>query len=356
MRRGADPGSSPVLLSGGRLEVLSAAALILLLLLFLPLRRGAAQTLPCPGNRLANPGFEQGFSGRGTVTRSLASGWLDWQERSRRQAELLPSSRLRQGEDAVRSGLWSQALRDLAPLQAGGVWQRVPVPVGATIRAQAWGRSRLGRGGGPSGYLLSLGLDPRGGSDPMGEGVRWTAPVTATDTWLPLFLEVESEAGQVSLFLRGRPLDPVANEALWDEACLRTEADVDPPTPSPGPPPASPEPLAEGQPSPTPGLATLEAQLRAQSRATVRAFELVQRATQRAATPPASARSLAFSPIGGPVSAAGGAGASGVERADRRAVRWWQRLYDRAGLVALILAALTAGILLGLGRGRRGAA
>jgi len=336
---------------------------LLFLALAVPVRvRAQSPALPCPGNRLVNPGFEQGFAARGTVNRTVAHGWLDWHDRAATPPQLLPLSRARDGEAAVRAGAWSQAVRDLGRLQAGGLWQRIPVPSGERVSAHAWGRASFGRYGDfrdsePAGsYLLTIGIDPRGGSDPAADGIAWTTPITFTDTWLPFFVETTAEASAVSLFLRGQPLDERSNEARWDEVCVRLADEPLPPVPTSTASPPPTRELEDGQPSATPDLATLEAHARTQARATGRAIDLQHRATEWAATPPAlrQPRPVLGSGVTTGFSPSGAFPSTPTETSPARAP-WWARVYDHAGLVALALAALAAGILTGLGRADRGA-
>ncbi|MCB0217348.1 MAG: hypothetical protein KDH92_11965, partial [Chloroflexi bacterium] len=241
----------------------SGLCLVLVLALVLarvPIVTAQAPELPCPGNLLVNPGFEAGFSARGFASRTLALGWLAWQDPGSGEPVLSPAARFRDGDPAAMAGAWSQRVEGLGPLQAGGLWQTVPVPPGERVLGQAWALAWQGRDAdrqrtrSSGAYALGIGIDPRGGSDPDAAGIVWTTPVTVTDGWLPLFVATTAESTAVSLFLRGQPLSPGANEARWDEACLRL-ADA----PLPPPPTRTPEPrptpeLAAGAPSATPEL------------------------------------------------------------------------------------------------------
>ena len=317
-----------------------------------------APELPCPGNLLVNPGFEAGFSARGFASQTLALGWLAWQAPGPSDPALSPAARFRDGEAAALAGAWSQKVEGLGPLQAGGLWQAVPVPSGERVLAQAWARAWQGsdadrlRSRSNGAYALGIGLDPRGGSDPDAAGIVWTTPVTVTDGWLPLFVSTTAETGAVSLFLRGQPLSPGSNEARWDEACLRLADAPLPPTPTRTPEPRPTRELAAGAPSPTPELATLEAQARAQAAATLRAIDLQLRATQWAATPPAARSLQAEAALPGTAGLpAGSASLAPVAEGPTRAPLW-ALIWDRSGLAMLAMAALVAGILAGLGRPR----
>lgn len=313
-----------------------------------------ALDLPCPGNRLQNPGFEHGFSARGGLARSLAEAWTDWSGRAAQRPRFEPLSQRSAGAEWIQAGLWSQGQRGLAAMEAGGLWQRVEVGEDQRVLAHAWGRSwtnareREPASAPPGNYALSIGLDPRGGIDAESESLRWTQPISLTDSWLPLYIEAEAEAPQVTLFLRGMPLAALHNMVAWDAVCLRLADEVPaaapvtatpfPPTPTTGP----------GTPSPTPDLLWLQDWARGRVAATERALSLQSKATEWALRPsPAPAPRL-----GGGSDAAGALDRlpNDLQGSGPARLSLWARAYDGLGGIALALAALALGLLVGLGR------
>jgi hypothetical protein len=315
--------------------------------------RAQSLDLPCPGNRLKNPGFEHGFSARGGLARSLAEGWTDWSGRGVERPRFEPLSLRSAGAEWIQSGLWSQGQRGLGPTESGGLWQRVEVGEGERVLAHAWGRSwanareREPASSPPGSYALSMGLDPQGGIDAESESLRWTAAISVTDSWLPLYIEAEAEAAQVTIFLRGMPLAPIHNLAAWDAVCLRLADDTAPAAAAPATPfPPTPT-TGPGTPSPTPDLIWLQEWARGRVAATERALSLQAKATEWAIRP---------SPVPAPQLGDGGATTGALDRLpqDLRAsgparLSLWARAYDSMGRIALALAALVLGLLVGLG-------
>lgn len=344
-----------------------------------------APGLDCPGNRLVNPGFEAGFSARGRLAEVVGNGWTLWYATLPGVGGLnyppaySPARRGRSAVEAVHSGLWSQTLATEDATHTGGLWQQVPVPPGARVMAWVWANAWAtdgedpARSEPPGTYALQLGVDPAGGTDPNGTGIVWTEAITVTDTWLPLALELPVTGPTATLFLRGQPREILRhNLSRWDSACLRV---IDPAgvleeeAPPPDRPTRVPPTLAPGEPTPTPNLATIEAELALQSRATERAVLLQIKVATRAAAAAAPVGPEGQAGGGAPgvmlgmpeddeTSAPGDSGSSGNSSNSgdpyldepAPALPLGIVIADHAGLLALTVAAFAGGVLLGYGR------
>jgi hypothetical protein len=235
----------------------------------------------CPDNLLVNPGFENGATGRGRVAEVVATGWQAWYKSLpgvggiNYVPDYWPQERSETGPLRVLAGLWSMGQATVSSTHTAGLWQRVPVEpdtrVAVSANAYAWasdaadtGRSR------PYGtYALALGVDPLGGTDPFAASVRWSPPITLTDVWVPLAVEVDSADTAVTIFTRGEALARREhNQSWWDMACVRVVglAGEEPWTPTPSAPPTRPP--RPGTPSATPdaaAAAVIVARLQAQA-------------------------------------------------------------------------------------------
>lgn len=357
--RGAGPGAPRRRAAADRaLSLALASAIGLLALAALParaLRAQAPELLPCPQNRLYNAGFEGGFDDRGRPAIQVGLGWQPWargQDLSNPDGTLryLPLSRRQRGDDTVvQQGWWAQGVEGLPQGATAGLWQRVRLPLGARVLVYAWGgvgpagtdAPRANGEPGAASWLLRLGWDPQGGSDPDQPRLLWTAPLTLTSAWAPLALPpFAAEATVGTLFLEGRRLGAReggdAGQLRWDGACVGLlDAPPLPTQPSPVPlitlDPRSPEP---------PPLETLAIVLAGQAQATAAAQALEARATQRAG-------SAAGRLSGGGAAPFQVSGQHGPvpEPPPPAQADWSARIYDASGLLLLLLAAALAGLM-----------
>jgi hypothetical protein len=330
---------------------------------------GSASQMQCPDNVLVNPGFEAGFMGRGRVSEVVANGWTAWYERFpgvngiNYVPDYVPRNRHDGGRNTVHTGVWSQEMATSGATHTAGLWQRVTVPSGSHVlaagAAYAWATNGDDpqRSDAPGTYALTLGLDPRGGEDPNAPSIVWTVPVTVTDAWAPLVVEAPVRGSSVTLFTRGQPLRQLAhNVSRWDSLCLRVLGPIGEPTatstrlPWPSRTPR-PEDHAEAH-TPTvtaaPGTQValelgLKLDLLAESTAaaadapTEPALSLPERVATRAAQD-------APSPLPTPWP---------EEEDEATILEFGSGIVESLGLVVLALAALVAGLVVGLGRRRR---
>jgi len=264
--------------------------LVALLLLALP-GPVAAQ---CPGNLLANPGFEEGeykTEGMGTSLSSyLGNGWKPWsilgdQTKNREVEYKVLDARVLGPTTRIHSGLHSQKFFTTYATHTAGFYQRVPVPRGSKVTFSIWvqiytGERELTVGDdfvsdleNPGEYRVSIGIDPTG-AEPAGFGAPpipntvWSGTLTEQDTrthneqgwevdsWVQLSVSTIAQADHVTVYTRGQPEYAVKhNDSYWDDACLIAET---PPTPTPRPtntptdtPIPTDTPLATDTPLPT---------------------------------------------------------------------------------------------------------
>ena len=308
----------------------------------------------CPDNRLVNPGFDAGFSVRDRPDAVVGRGWSPWYDVAQTGGLTAPSFAPRRWDEAllvVPFGTWLQELgSDVVP-HIGGLWQQVRVPADVQVQASIWGYAWSSSGDQalvstpPGTYAMTLGLDPTGGSDPRAPTVAWTAPVTATDRWVPLAIDVVSPGPRVTLFVRGQPLVPLKHMvSRWDGACLRVAGGAFapraalPPTPRPTP---TPDPR---RPAPT------EDPVFGLLRGTAMAVAVEAAATARA---PGARDAMSGALAAGPAAGLGlprpAPTPLGAPLADVPvAVSPLERIVDHIGLVALALAAVAGGALAGL--------
>lgn len=184
----------------------------------------------CPGNRLVNPGFEEGFTRRDRSDVVQPNGWEIWFERlpGIGGQNYPPSYRPIRLSGFVGAGLWSleQGTRDST--HTGGVFQRVEVGDDVQIRGWGWSSAWASFGSRPEvseppgTYASAIGVDPLGGVDPAAPRIVWTSPITTTDAWIEHRLDTPAAGPIVTFFTRGQPLSILPNNvSRWDGLCLQ---------------------------------------------------------------------------------------------------------------------------------------
>jgi hypothetical protein len=372
------------LLTGGRAVCWRVPA-VLLLAVAVSISQVVAQDAPtyyCPGNILLNAGFENGFTTRGRPLEVVGNDWDSWfavlpgVDGINYAPTYSPLLRRRDGDYKVHSGLWSQEMGTENSTHTGGLWQRVRVPRNSRIQASAWVTAWATNAENtvvsrpPGTYASMIGIDPKGGQDPYHPRIIWTAPITVTDIWMPLNMEVDVAGPSVTMFLRGQPLQIMThNVSRWDSACLRVVGNAGEPTYTLTPIPPTAVPPTPGTPSATPNDATVEAD--ALRRRMLLAVEATRRA-QAAAPPtpigggsepmptlPSGPIALA-SPVLGPgavdpsvLQPEGSLGTETGAGLGAAATRARQAVADNLGLLLLVLAALCAALAWSLGLRRQ---
>jgi hypothetical protein len=252
----------------------SIACLIVPLLWAMPVLAKPATQDECPGNVLANPSFEEGFSERGAGEVSVANGWFPWwqdgpgqDEGYYRRPEYKPEDAARYGRRRVRSGNFAQKLFNTFSTHNAGLYQQVQVPAESTLTLSAWVQAWSsqhhdpGTVVEPGNYRVYVGIDPAGGTDWNSPNVVWSEPRIEYNTWLHLQVQAKARAGTITVFLRGQPeFRTKFNDSYWEDTCLTvqrptprpTAIPTDTPTPTASPT-ATASPTPTSTPTPAPG-------------------------------------------------------------------------------------------------------
>ena len=212
----------------------------------------------CSGNVLVNPGFEDGFSDRGAGEVSVANGWFPWYQDGPgqndgfyRRPEYKPEDASRYGTRRIHSGNWAQKFFSTYATHNAGVFQQVKLPAGSRLTLSAWAQIWSSQDPNPDtvvepgNYRVHIGIDPHGGTDWNSPNVVWSSGFMEYNTWLRLEVKATSQAGTVTVFLRGQPeYRTQFNDSYWDDVCLTA---VRPAT-------ATPKPTNTPKDTPTPTL------------------------------------------------------------------------------------------------------
>lgn len=194
-----------------------------------------------PANLLVNGDFEGEYLDAPPSSR-LATGWNRWwiqgtqpginHEPEYKEEYIWANSIM------VYHGDFAQKYFNNFATHTGGIYQRVPVPVGSVVRFSIWVRvwssdcsdpcytplepCRPDVSNNSNGeYRVAIGIDPTGGTDGMAESVEWTPLVERYDEWFKLEITTTAQAGAVTVFTQGTAKWPVANNfSFWDDARL----------------------------------------------------------------------------------------------------------------------------------------
>ena len=109
-----------------------------------------------------------------------------------------------------------------------GVYQQVPVGKGTSLKLRAWGYGWSSVGGDvglseeAAWVRQRVGIDPTGGTDPLGLTVIWSLPHQFVDEWGELAVEATAEGEHVTVFLAAYPNEVrPQNDFYFDEVVLR---------------------------------------------------------------------------------------------------------------------------------------
>ncbi|MFN8424034.1 MAG: hypothetical protein U0470_11880 [Anaerolineae bacterium] len=180
----------------------------------------AAPSVYCPGNRLINAGFEEGFSVRDRPDAIVGRGWSAWYDVPQTGGLTAPVFAPRRADEElleVPFGMWLQQIGSTASPTSAGCGSRSRCPPTSSCRPPS-GRSpgpaaaiSLLVSNPPGTYATTLGVDPLGGTDPHAATVAWTAPITVTDRWSAAGDGRLSPGPRATLFVRGQPLAAAAH-------------------------------------------------------------------------------------------------------------------------------------------------
>lgn len=209
-------------------------------------------------NLLQNPGFEQPYTAiGGDQTLRVASNWQPWfleggdstAENARPEYQPAPANRVRSGNDA-------QEYNTFFATHTAGVFQRVPVSPGVELRFSVfiyvWSSATFDNpdvSEDPNDVMLSVGIDPTGGTDATSANIVWSSVAEFYDEYRELSVVAISQSTAVTVFVRSAPQGFVGTNNIYlDDASLLPLSEV-PPT---VPPSATTQPPPTGQVSPTP--------------------------------------------------------------------------------------------------------
>ncbi len=251
-------------------RLLSVCAVIMSCLLFVGVPLGVLAD--CPGNLVANPGFEDDrykTEGLGTsLSSSVGDGWTPWSVLGdatyNREVEykVVDRNEVPDGTYRIMTGNRSQKFFTTWGSHTAGMYQRIAVPEGSQVTFSIYvqiytGEKEVLSNGRfisdldqPGNYRASVGIDPSG-ETPSGFGAPpsantiWSEPVTeqntrttdadgyAIDDWALLTITAVASGPYVTVYTRGMPEFAVKhNDSYWDEACLVVST---PPTATPLP-------------------------------------------------------------------------------------------------------------------------
>ncbi|MSP13016.1 MAG: LysM domain-containing protein [Chloroflexi bacterium] len=240
----------------------------------------------CPGNLLANPGFEEGgykTEGIGTsLSSAVGNGWAPWAIRGNAVINREPEFKIENGtvdptRYRVHGGWYAQKYFTTWGTHTAGVYQRVAVSQGQRVEFSIWVQAYTGQRElynakeqflsdldrpisgeegvkGPGNYRVYVGIDAAG-KVPPGFGVDapntvvWSNPKidrdfrttdasgNTTDGWMQLRISTVSQSGFVTVYTKGQPEFSVKhNDSFWDDACLQVSGSA--------PAPAAPQAAA----------------------------------------------------------------------------------------------------------------
>jgi hypothetical protein len=198
---------------------------------------GGSPTLAaCPAggqNLLLNPSFEGQFVPYGAfVELNHAPSWTPWWKdgESNQRPEFKPAE-IAVAANRVHSGNSAQQYFKSHGMFKAGLQQTVlSVPLGSHLQFSAHGQAwscedastcRDGSSVNPANMLMRVGIDPKGGTDPFSNAIKWSAYFNPLDQWQVACIEATSEAENVTLYLWASPDGPRQNQDIyWDDATL----------------------------------------------------------------------------------------------------------------------------------------
>ncbi len=244
---------------------------------------------PCPGNLLANPGFEGGSRKTESIGTSLSSavadGWYPWllrgDERNNREPEYkLEDTNLSQTRFRAHSGRYSQKWFTTWGTHTAGIYQQVSVTPGTPLTFSIWSQVYTGQADGFDGvvfrsdpkedgkYRVWVGIDPTGAvpagvGAPPPDSVIWSEPDIHYDDWVQHSISAVAQGNSVTVYVKGQPEFSVKhNDSFWDDGCLVPDSSLraapgkaaPTPAPSANTSAAQPTPAAPVAPAPAPAV------------------------------------------------------------------------------------------------------
>ncbi len=185
-------------------------------------------------NLLQNPGFEPPFvTLDGQPPRQVATGWVPWHIPAppgspsffNVQPEYYPTA---PDTARIRSGADAQTILSFFAVHTGGVYQRVSgVTPGTTLKftvyAYVWSSTfdNVDVSEDDGDVLVSVGIDPNGGTDPQNAGIVWSVPVEQYDAYNAYTIETAATGSAATVFVRTTAGVPVKHNNIYvDDASL----------------------------------------------------------------------------------------------------------------------------------------
>lgn len=223
-------------------------------------------------NLLSNPGFEDGSrTVQGRQPRNVANSWQPWNAAQSPDAPsfqnavpfyLMASAANAEGiVPRIRSGSDAQIYYSFFETHDGGIYQQVSgLTPGTELRfsvyAYIWS-SQLedpNFSEQPGGVSVQVGIDPTGGTDGLSNDVVYSEfAILGYDTFRQYSIIAEAESDTVTVFVRSRITNPVANSLIYlDDASLEVTPESQPPTEAPSNTPVPTDtPVPTNTPLPT---------------------------------------------------------------------------------------------------------
>jgi len=187
----------------------------------------------CPGNVLANPGFEEGFTVRGANEVEVAVHWEPfWQQGPFQEdgrnlrPEYKPEKANIHGTKRIHGGNKAQKFFNNYGTHRAGIYQRVAVPKWSKVTFSAWVQAWSSNKDNPDVseggmYRTRVGIDPFGGTDWTSPNIVWSETNYTLDQWVQLSVKTVAQADAITVFCMGEPEWRVKhNDSYWDDCCL----------------------------------------------------------------------------------------------------------------------------------------
>ncbi|MBC7809497.1 MAG: SH3 domain-containing protein [Burkholderiales bacterium] len=195
-----------------------------------PVQQQPAPSFDPNVNLLQDAGFDSNYTGRGRSDLNIPAAWEIWvasAPHNENWMNLPPVGFPHNGGPEVQSGSASLNLNKGYATFTAAVYQRVSVPQGVSMRAQAWAwlhtcdpAPSICSSDPGSGARVRVGIDPNGGSDPFDSDIVWSDSAPH-DSWGLLGVTATSTGTTATVFLYMTQDWPRGlNEVYWDSAEL----------------------------------------------------------------------------------------------------------------------------------------
>ena len=189
---------------------------------------------------LTNPGFEDPFITSGdALPREVAEGWTRWHIPPAAGAPSYVNSEPEYYPTApdsvhIRSGSNAQRILALYATYTGGLYQTAgSIPTGARVRFSAYAHvwstqfDEVDLSEEDGDLLVSVGVDPTGGTDGESPSIVWSEPVEVYDSYNEYSVEATAQSETITVFIRASAGQPVKHNTVYiDDASLTILSDT----------------------------------------------------------------------------------------------------------------------------------